>query len=137
MANNEKPGETQTAETVDEVPNKGQEQKDDTSKNADVVTRLIEAVIPLADKYLTYKDNEAKAEKEYFERVSHHNRRMVYVLVLFLAVIIALMSVLTYFKLVSGDALLFLVGTVTGYLLLFIQRLVFPSEEPRKQEVPT
>ena len=34
-----------------------------------------------------------------------------------------IMSELTYVSRVSGDALLFLVGTITGYILLFIQRL--------------
>ena len=108
-----------------------------TGANEDGFARLLEAVLPLADKYLTYKKDEAEASTRYFETTSKHNRRMVYTLVSFLAIIVALMSVLTYWKLVSGDALLFLVGTVTGYLLLFIQRLVFPSRETGSEEIPT
>lgn len=54
---------------------------------------------------------------------------MVIGLVLFLSVIVVGMSYLTLNENVSGDALLFLVRIITGYMLLFIQRLVFPSEE--------
>jgi hypothetical protein len=90
----------------------------------------------LADKYITYKKNDAESERAYFESVSKHNRKMIYVLTGFLALVVAFMSWLTWYKLVSGDALLFLVGTITGYLLLFIQRLVFPSKEPPTEEIP-
>jgi hypothetical protein len=90
----------------------------------------------LADKYITYKKNDADSERTYFESVSKHNRKMIYVLTSFLAIVVAFMSALTAYKLVSGDALLFLVGTITGYLLLFIQRLVFPSKEPPTEEIP-
>jgi hypothetical protein len=90
----------------------------------------------LADKFLTYKKNEAESRRSYFETVSKHNRNMIYVLTVFLSAIVAFMSVLTIFGAVSGDALLFLVGTITGYTLLFIQRLVFPSKEtpPTEEE---
>lgn len=90
----------------------------------------------LADKFLAYKKNEAEARRHYFETVSRHNRNMAYVLVVFLSAIVAFMSFLTIFGPVSGDALLFLIGTITGYVLLFVQRLVFPSEEtpPTEEE---
>jgi hypothetical protein len=84
----------------------------------------------LADKYLTYKKNEAEARRHYFETVSTHNRRMIYILLAFLVGVVAFMSFLTWFGRVSGDALLFLVGTITGYIIVSVQRLVFPSEEP-------
>ena len=41
------------------------------------------------------------------------------------------MSLLAYLKIVSGDALMFVVGTMTGFVLLFIQRLVARTE-PRE-----
>lgn len=88
----------------------------------------------LADKYLTYKKNEAEARRHYFESVSTHNRRMIYILLAFLVGVVAFMSFLTWFGKVSGDALLFLVGTITGYIIVSVQRLVFPSEEPRLPE---
>jgi hypothetical protein len=91
----------------------------------------------LADKYLTYKKNDAEARRHYFESVSTHNRRMIYLLIAFLTGIVAFMSVLTICEKVSGDALLFLVGTITGYIIISVQRLVFPSEEPPSEETKT
>jgi len=90
----------------------------------------------LADKYLTYKKDEAEAEKKYFEAMAKHNRNMVIVLAVFLSVIVLGMSYLTLNGHVSGDALLFLIGTITGYVLLFIQRLVFPGGKVSIEEEP-
>jgi len=91
----------------------------------------------IADKYLAHKKNNAEAQRNYFEAVSKHNRRMIYVLLGFLIGIVGFMSLLTWYGSVSGDALLFLVGTITGYVLLFIQRLVFPSKETPPTEEET
>lgn len=88
----------------------------------------------LADKYRTLKKNDAEAKRHYFESVSTHNRRMIYYLIAFLTGIVTFMSFLTIFEKVSGDALLFLVGTITGYIIISVQRLVFPSEEPQPTE---
>jgi hypothetical protein len=44
---------------------------------------------------------------------------------------------LTVYEKVSGDALLFLVGTVTSYIIISVQRLVFPSKEPPETEEET
>lgn len=90
----------------------------------------------IADKYLTYKKNEAEAEQRLFEAESKHNRNMVISLIVFLSFIVLGMSYLTLSGHVSGDALLFLIGTITGYLLLFIQRLVFAGKERESQELP-
>ena len=89
----------------------------------------------LADRYLTFKKNEAEAMKKYFEAMAKHNRNMVIVLVVFLSVIVVGMSYLTLNGHVSGDALLFLIGTITGYVLLFIQRLVVTRAEAPPEEV--
>jgi hypothetical protein len=88
----------------------------------------------LADKILTYKKDDAESRRRYFESVSTHNRRMIYVLIGFLIGVVGFMSYLTWYGKVSGDALLFLVGTITGYIILSVQRLVFPSEEPPVKE---
>ena len=104
----------------------------------DVQNFLIEFLgTSLADKYLANKKNNAEAQRNYFEAVSKHNRRMIYGLLGFLIGIVGFMSLLTWYGSVSGDALLFLVGTVTGYVLLFIQRLVFPSKETPPTEEET
>jgi len=83
----------------------------------------------LADRYLTYKRDEAEATQKYLEATAKHNRRMTVTLVLFLTAIVMGMSYLTLNGRVSGDALLFLVGTITGYVLLFIQRLILTTRE--------
>ena len=95
----------------------------------ETVKEVLDFIKDLANKYLTFKKNEAEARQKRFEARARHNRNMVIGLVVFLSVIVLGMSYLTLNGNVSGDALLFLVGTITGYVLLFIQRLVFPSEE--------
>ncbi|MCI4327290.1 MAG: hypothetical protein L3K16_06625 [Thermoplasmata archaeon] len=71
-----------------------------------------------------------KVEKDAEEnkRAAEHSFRVILSLMGFLAGIIAVMSVLTYYGRVSGDALLFLVGTVSGVTLVMIQRYLFESE---------
>lgn len=105
----------------------------------EAVKDVEEFIERLADRYLTYKKNEAEAKHRLFEAKARHNRNMVVVLVIFLSVIVLGMSYLTLNGYVSGDALLFLIGTITGYVLLFIQRLVFPNveEEPELAELPS
>jgi hypothetical protein len=46
------------------------------------------------------------------------------------------MSYLTYYGRVSGDALLFLVGTVTGYALVMVQDLTHPTVTEEKGPKP-
>ncbi len=91
----------------------------------------------LADKWITYKQNEAEADNKYLLAASNHDRHVLYALVLFLGIVTAFMSYLTLIGRVSGDALLFLVGTVTGYVIVFIQRLIFSASsnsEPTQKE---
>jgi hypothetical protein len=102
----------------------------------EAVKNVLEFIEHLGDKYLTYKRDEAEAKKKYFEAMAKHNRRMVIILVAFLSIIVVGMSYLTLNGYVSGDALLFLIGTITGYVLLFIQRLVFTRAEEAEPELP-
>lgn len=97
------------------------------------VERLIKLVDTLAEKYITYKHNEAQADNKYIDIISKHNRLLTAALAVFLGVIVALMSYLTVLNKVSGDALLFLVGTITGYIILFIQRLLFGTTSNRSE----
>jgi hypothetical protein len=101
----------------------------------EVVKDLEEFIEHLADKYLTYKKNEAEADQKYLELMAKHNRNMVVILSFFMIAIVLGMSYLTLDGKISGDALLFLVGTITGYVLLFIQRLLF-SEKAPSEEIP-
>lgn len=132
----EKAGEIE-AEVIEEVKEepkteKGNQQMGWTPKDVEALIRLGMKWLGtnLADKYLTFRKNDAEAKRHYFESVSTHNRRMIYVLIAFLTGIVAFMSFLVIFEKVSGDALLFLIGTITGYIIISVQRLVFPSEEP-------
>ena len=117
---------------MSEKSKKPSEKKDETKDfvwTEEIVREVLDFVKDLANKYLTFKKNEAEAKQKKFEAKSRHNRNMVIGLVMFLSVIVLGMSYLTLNGKVSGDALLFLIGTITGYVLLFIQRLVFTSEE--------
>lgn len=98
------------------------------------VKNLEEFIQNLADKYLTFKRDEAEAKRKSFEAMTKHNRNMVISLVLFLVAIVLGMSYLSLSGHVTGDALLFLVGTITGYVLIFIQRLVFTSRQVPSEE---
>lgn len=87
------------------------------------VESLIKLVDNLGAKYLTFKKDEADADHRALKTVTRHSTYLTIILATFLGVIVFIMSDLTYLGKVSGDALLFLVGTITGYILLFIQRL--------------
>jgi hypothetical protein len=90
----------------------------------------------LADRYLQFKKEEASADTTYTEVTAKHDRHVINIMVLFLVAVVALMSVLTIYGKVSGDALLFLAGTATGYAFAFVQRFIFgkvsivPEQEP-------
>jgi uncharacterized PurR-regulated membrane protein YhhQ (DUF165 family) len=79
----------------------------------------------------TKKEKEASSERK-VATLSHHNRKLSISLIIFLVAIVGLMSALTYFGKVSGDALLFLVGTITGYVIVIIQDLTEPLFEPKE-----
>jgi hypothetical protein len=137
----EKAEEPEVIEEVEEEPKteKGTQQMGWTQKDIEALMRLGMEWLGtnLADKYLIYKKNDAEARRHYFESVSTHNRKMIYILIAFLTGIVAFMSFLTIYEKVSGDALLFLVGTITGYTIISVHRLVFPSEEPPTEETET
>jgi VIT1/CCC1 family predicted Fe2+/Mn2+ transporter len=87
------------------------------------VENLIKLVDTLASKYVDYKKDEAEADHRWLATSTRFNSILTTILSIFLAVIVGLMSYLTLEGKVSGDALLFLAGTITGYILLFVQRL--------------
>ena len=76
-----------------------------------------------------------KTEQEATER-EKWDKRVLGTLVLlmgFLGGIIVLMSVLTIYGKVSGDALLFLVGAMASWILFATQRYLFEGEEPEQR----
>lgn len=92
---------------------------------------IAEAAKPLLEMWIQFqKDKEASSERKVAE-LSRHNRKLSISLIVFLLAVVGIMSVLTYFGMVSGDALLFLVGTVTGYVIMMIQDLTMPLFEPK------
>ncbi len=103
----------------------------------ELVKEVFSDINNLADKWITYKKDEAEADNKYMLAATKHNRHVLVTLVVFLGAVIAFMSYLTLSGRVSGDALLFLVGTVTGYVMIFIQRLIFgarSNSEPTQEE---
>jgi hypothetical protein len=75
----------------------------------------------LADKWEAYEKRGYEAD----ERSQRHTIRVLGVLMGFLGGIIVLVAWLTYEGKVSGDALLFLIGTVAGVILSMVQRHLF------------
>jgi hypothetical protein len=107
---------------------------DDSKKTngwtADDFKGLMEAGKLLLEEWIQYQKERDAAILNRLNAVSKHNRRLSYSLILFLLAIVGGMGALTYIGKVSGDALLFLVGTVTGYVVLMIQDLTQPLYEP-------
>lgn len=95
---------------------------------------LAEVLGPLADKYIAFKKEEYEMKLGRLNAVSKHNRRLTYSLVLFLSALVGIMSYLTWLGSVSGEALLFLAGTITGYVVLMVQGLTFPLFESEADE---
>ena len=116
-----------------------EEQKNETTKKQSTdngLVQLLEVAKSLFEMFMEYKEKEAEARTKeadarikYFQQASKHNRNVLYSMTIFLVAIVGLMTILTWVGKVSGDALLFLVGTIVGYLILFIQKLASPTEE--------
>jgi hypothetical protein len=87
---------------------------------------LANAVHPLLEEWIKYQKDRDEAVTKRMDMIGRHNRRLSSSLVVFLLIVVGGMSVLTYFGKVSGDALLFLAGTVTGYVIVMIQDLTAP-----------
>ncbi len=93
----------------------------------DMVQAILSGLAPLADRYIGLKEKEFEHDVQFEKTTSRSAWWVLSVLMLFLAVVITLMSFLVLNGRVSGDALLFLVGTVSGYILALVQRHLFPE----------
>jgi hypothetical protein len=116
----------------EENKDKEGETKDVKSQQGEVhgLNKLVDAIVPLAREYIDFKKEEFAAREKRIAAIGKHNRSLTYSLLAFLTGIITLMTILTLETKVSSDALLFLVGTLTGYMILWVQRLIFtPTEE--------
>jgi len=84
------------------------------------IAKFLKAVEPYADKYLQFAREKAESEHRFARLGAMHDWRIAWVSFVFLGVLVALMSWLTSAGRVSGDALLFLAGTITGYIFSMI-----------------
>jgi uncharacterized membrane-anchored protein len=97
--------------------------------------RLVETFGPVGKwlgeqwRWKVEKDTEANA------LANKHALHVMIGLMGFLGGVIALMALLTYEGKVSGDALLFLVGTVSGVILVMIQRYLFEAEPEESSSI--
>ncbi len=90
---------------------------------------LADAVHPLLEEWIQYQKHRDESLTKRMDMIGRHNRRLSSSLIVFLLIVVGGMSVLTYYGKVSGDALLFLAGTVTGYVIVMIQDLTAPIFE--------
>ena len=90
---------------------------------------VLDGLEKLADKYLLFRERESTHDDKYVEITSKHDRRVIYGLLTFLSALIIGMAWLTYVEKVSGEALLFAVGIIIGYIFALIQRFIFGSQK--------
>jgi len=81
---------------------------------------FFKAVEPYADKFLQFVRERGEEEHKLARLGTSHDWRIATVSFVFLGALVAAMSWLTAIGRVSGDALLFLVGTITGYIFSMI-----------------
>jgi hypothetical protein len=106
-----------------------------TPTDVDNVLKTIDGLLNgLGDKFVTYKREEAQADNQFLQTAGSHNRFLLYAMLFFLAGMVGLMSYLASIKIVTGDALLFLAGTITAYVIVLIQRLIRWTNPLRPKE---
>jgi len=113
---------------LSEKPKKDDQGKKPFEWTPEIIKALLESLVPYVDKYLLMKERESTQDNKFIETTSKHDRRIIYVLLSFLGSVIIGMSILTYFGKVSGEALLFAVGGIVGYIFALIKRFIFGSQ---------
>jgi uncharacterized membrane protein len=93
--------------------------------NTEWIPILINSVTPLAKEYVDLQKSKFDYKVKRDERASQHNRKLIFSLLLFLGAIIGISSLLTFYGKVSGDALLFMIGVIVGYIITMIQGLIY------------
>lgn len=92
----------------------------------EMVEKILDGVADLADRFLTLEEGRLKHKVQKSESEAKAAWKVLSILLLFLGIIVALMVWLTFSDKVSGDALLFLTGTIVGYVLSIVYRHLFP-----------
>ena len=100
----------------------------------DQLSKLVSAILPLGQQYVDLQKSKLENTIKRDEKAGFHNRKLTVSLLIFLGLVIIAMAVLTYFAKVSGDALLFLVGIIVGYLMNMIQGLLYSPWEVDTEE---
>ena len=98
------------------------------------LSALVTAVMPLAKEYVDFQKSRFDYTVKRDTNAGSHNRKLTLSLLIFLGLVIFAMAFLTYFGKVSGDALLFLVGIVVGYLMNMIQGLLYSPWETDSED---
>ncbi len=93
----------------------------------EMVKTILDGVTPLVDRYIALKEKEFAFEVNLERATSKASWWVLFILMAFLGAVILLMSYLVAIGRVSGDALLFIVGTVAGYIMAIVQRHLFPQ----------
>gem|GEM_PF-1029089 len=119
---------------MSEEPNtndKNNEQKNQdkgTIWNPAILTLLLPFLDTIATKLAQYLDKKYARGNEYVETTARHDRRIIIILLSFLGAVIAGLYWLTWAGNVSGEALLFAIGLIIGYVFAIIQRFIFGSQ---------
>ena len=100
----------------------------------DQLSKVVSAVLPLGQQYVDLQKSKLEHTIKRDEKAGAHNRKLTLSLLIFLDIIIIAMAVLTYLGKVSGDALLFLVGIIVGYIMNMIQGLLYSPWETETEE---
>ena len=81
----------------------------------------------LGDKYIAFMREKWQHDVALENATSRAGWRVLAILMGFLAVVIIIVSVLVAIGKASGDSLLFVIGTVAGYIFALVQRHLFPE----------
>lgn len=110
------------------VPNESKQPQ----PNLDWIPTLLNSVMPLAKEYVDLQKSKFDFKVRRDEKASVHNRKLTFSLLIFLGVVIGIVAILALYGKVSGDALLFMIGVVVGYIITMIQGLIY---EPWENDV--
>jgi len=118
----------------DKVSDKNKEEAHQQGPNtnqqdAPDISKIIGAVMPLAKEYVDLQKSKFDFSVKRGEKEGSHNRKLTLSLLIFLGIVIGIMALLTFLGKVSGDALLFMVGIVVGYIMNMIQGLLYTPWE--------
>lgn len=114
-----------TSELSNEANVEGVSRQELNQQGLSQLSELATAVMPLAKEYVDLQKSKFDFTVKRDERAGTHNRKLTSYLLIFLGTVIGIMAVLTFLGKVSGDALLFMVGIVVGYLMNMIQGLLY------------